>query len=276
MSSKVVLVTGCSTGGIGYALCEEFARNGCKVYASSRRTETIADFKDTSIESIAIDVTNDASVSKAVEYVVGKEGKIDILVNNAGTIAPGPILEQDAAHISRVLETNTVSILRVSKAVTPYMAKKGRGLIVNVGSIVEDITTPWNGLYCASKAAVKSISEVMAMELQPLNVQVLHVAPGAITSNIASNATASFSLAPDSLWSAYLPDMVRRINASQGPNSMPNDVFAKKVVGKALSKNLSFFTYLSEGGNAALFSFLRWLPRIWVLKLMWKAYSKKA
>ena len=116
----------------------------------------------------------------------------------------------------------------------------------------------------------------MAMELQPFNVQVLHVAPGAITSNIATNATASFSLAPDSLWSAYLPDMVRRINASQGPNSMPNEVFARKVVGKALSRNLSFFTYLSEGGNAALFSFLRWLPRLWVLKLMWKTYSKKA
>ena len=51
----------------------------------------------------------------------------------------GPLLDHDIAHISRVLDTNTVSILRVSKAVTPYMAKKGRGLIVNIGSIVEDV-----------------------------------------------------------------------------------------------------------------------------------------
>jgi 1-acylglycerone phosphate reductase len=137
-------------------------------------------------------------------------------------------------------------------------------------------TTPWNGLYSAAKAAVKSMSEAMAMELQPLNIQVLHVAPGSIISNIASNATASFVLAPDSLWSAYLPDMVRRINASQGPNAMPSAVFARKVVGKALSRNLGFYTYLSEGGNAALFRFLRWLPRTWVLRLMWKTYSKKA
>lgn len=76
--------------------CEEFARNGCKVYASSRRTETIAEFKDTNIERLAIDVTNDASVFKAVEDILEKEGKIDILVNNAGTIAPGMYPDTDA------------------------------------------------------------------------------------------------------------------------------------------------------------------------------------
>ena len=79
----------CVRGGCFSYRCEEFARDGCKVYASSRRVETIAEFKDTSIERLAIDVTNDASVSKAIEEVVEKEGKIDIVVNNAGTIAPG-------------------------------------------------------------------------------------------------------------------------------------------------------------------------------------------
>ncbi|KAG2023000.1 short-chain dehydrogenase [Coprinopsis cinerea AmutBmut pab1-1] len=143
---SVVLITGCSTGGIGYSLCEEFARQGCKVYASSRRTETIADFADAKIQKLAIDVTDDDSVSKAIQHIVDTEGRLDVLVNNAGTIAPGPILEQSMDHIKRVLDTNTISILRVSKAATPHMVKKRKGLIVNIGSIVGDMQVPFHYL----------------------------------------------------------------------------------------------------------------------------------
>lgn len=106
---RVVLVTGCSTGGIGYSLyvhiyiptrylptyepkhrCEEFARQGCKVYATSRRVETIADFAEGSnIEKFQLDVNSDESVSKIIEHIAETDGKLDVLVNNAGVIAPG-------------------------------------------------------------------------------------------------------------------------------------------------------------------------------------------
>jgi len=69
--------------------CEEFARQGCKVYASSRKTESIAEFGDRTIERISLDVTNDESVQTALKYIIEKEGKIDIVVNNAGFMAPG-------------------------------------------------------------------------------------------------------------------------------------------------------------------------------------------
>ena len=104
---RVVLVTGCSTGGIGYSLfvvsrvvqknitnlahsrCEEFAHQGCKVYATSRKIESIADFSDGTIEKISLDVTSDESVQNALNHIVEKEGQIDVVVNNAGLLAPG-------------------------------------------------------------------------------------------------------------------------------------------------------------------------------------------
>lgn len=71
-----------------YNRCEEFARQGCKVYATSRRVETIADFSNDSIEKLALDVTNDEKVQNALKFIVEKEGKIDVVVNNAGMSAP--------------------------------------------------------------------------------------------------------------------------------------------------------------------------------------------
>ncbi|KAF9056580.1 oxidoreductase [Panaeolus papilionaceus] len=269
---QVVLVTGCSTGGIGYALCEEFARQGCKVYASSRRTETIADFADSNIEKLSLDVTSDESVQKALAEIVEKEGKIDIVVNNAGVIAAGPLVEQAIDDVKQVFETNTFAILRVCQAVVPIMAKRHCGTIVNVGSIVGEVATPWNGVYCSSKAAVHSISEVLSMELKPLGISVVHVAPGAVKSNISANGTKRFQLAPNTLYTDFLSNIIKRINASQGPHSMPSEVFAKQVVQKTLKKNPP--RYMTLGGHSKLFALFKWLPRTYVLGILWRSYSK--
>ena len=126
-------------------------------------------------------------------------------------------------------------------------------------------------MYSASKAAANSISEVLFMELKPFNISVLHVAPGAVKSNIASNGIASFALAPDTLYSNFLSFIIRRIHASQGPDSMPSQHFAQQVVSNALRKNPP--RYMSIGGRTWLFSFLKWLPRGVVLAYMWRLFS---
>ena len=119
------------------------------------------------------------------------------------------------------------------------------------------------------------------MELKPLGISVLHVAPAAITSNLASNEAARFTLPEGSLWSAYLPDMIRRINASQGKHSMPSEVFAARVVRRVQGMELrgkgeGRYGFFLLGGQAWLFEVLRWIPTVWLLKMMWKTYSKKA
>ncbi|KAI0040808.1 NAD(P)-binding protein, partial [Auriscalpium vulgare] len=89
MADKVVLVTGCSEGGIGYHLAQTFAANGCKVYATARNVEKMSGLKVSNIELLALDVKSDASVKEVIDTIIEKEGRIDIVVNNAGIAAHG-------------------------------------------------------------------------------------------------------------------------------------------------------------------------------------------
>jgi len=133
--------------------------------------------------------------------------------------------------------------------------------------------TPWNGLYCASKAAFHSLSEVLAMECKPFNIDVMLVAPGAVTSNIAKTQASVFHLPSDSLYTPYLENIIERMNASQSKASMPTAVFAKKLVVKALE--IKPPAYITIGGEVLFFSIFKWLPRAWVFSLLWARFSKK-
>lgn len=110
------------------------------------------------------------------------------------------------------------------------------------------------------------------MECKPFNVNVMLVAPGAITSNIAKNHKNEFSLPEGSLYSSYLQQIIARMNASQGKHSMPAEVFAKQVVEKSLKRTPP--QYIVLGGNAFLASLLLWVPRTWALWLMWRMFSR--
>ncbi|KAF5388504.1 hypothetical protein D9757_004602 [Collybiopsis confluens] len=272
----VVIVTGCSSGGIGSALCEEFAAQGCKVYATARDPAKMEGFSHPLIEKHVLDVTNDEDVRRVIQQIAEHEGKIDIVVNNAGTGAPGAILDQTIENIQKTFDINTFAILRVCKAVLPFMAKRKKGLFINVGSVVGDVferPVPWNGLYSATKAATHMISEVLSMECRPFGIAVMNVVPGSVVSHISNNMTSNFSIPEDSLYSAFLPNMIKRIYASQAGNSMPSAKFAKAVVSKALSKHPPLrFAY---GGNSTAFAIFRWLPRALVLGYMWRLYSKR-
>ncbi|KAG7452387.1 oxidoreductase [Guyanagaster necrorhizus] len=270
----VVVVTGCSTGGIGFALCERFAQQGCKVYATSRNVETMQGFKDPNgIEILALDVTSDEDVQRVIQHISDTEGRVDIVVNNAATPAIGPLIDQSMEIIKRTYNTNTFSVIRMCKTVIPIMAKRHSGLIVNIGSIVGEIPTPWHGAYSSSKAAVQNISEVLSMECRPLGINVMHVAPGSVTSNFSRNQEKWFSLPENTLYATFLPNIMERMYASQTKSSMSNEEFAKHIVDKALAKPPP--SYISVGGNALLFWVFKWLPRAWVLGLLWRLYSKK-
>jgi len=274
-SSKVVLVTGCTTGGIGFHFCEEFASRGCKVYATSRNVDSMTGFKHESIKKLALDVNSDEDIERVVRTILVNEGKIDILVNNAGIMGIQPLLDLTIEKAQQTFNTNTLSALRTAKAIVPSMAARKSGLVVNVGSIVGNITTPWNGIYSASKAALHALTEVLAMECKPFNVDVMLVAPGAIRSNISSNMAANFALPENSLYVRYLPGILARLHSSQDGNAMPTEDFARLVVGKCLQKSPPF--YVTAGGNALLFRLLgAFLPRAFVMWLMWRRFSQTA
>lgn len=131
--------------------------------------------------------------------------------------------------------------------------------------------TPWNGIYCASKAALHSVTEVLQMECKPLNVSVMLLSPGSVKSNLADNHSKIFQLPSDSLYNSYINQIVRRMHISQGPTSMPTDEFARQTVGKILSRSPP--RYIRLGGNTATFAIFEWLPRGLVLWIVWRAFS---
>ncbi|KAI5989809.1 hypothetical protein F5J12DRAFT_863794 [Pisolithus orientalis] len=266
---KVVLVTGCTTGGIGFHLCEEFAEKGCIVYATSRRLETMEGFQHDTIRTMALDVTKEEDISAAVQKILEEQGKIDIVVNNAGALAIGPVAEATIEQIRNAFELNTFAALRVTNAIVPSMIKRREGLIINVGSIAGIVTTPWNTLYCAAKAALHTITEGLDMELKPFGIKVMLVVPGGVKSNISKNQALTFKLPPTSHYVEYEDRLIERMNLAAHKDSMPTDAFAREVVAKALVPCPP--PYLSLGWNTWKVYISQWLPRQYVLGQMYKA-----
>ncbi|CDY08811.1 BnaA06g24130D [Brassica napus] len=177
----VVLITGCSKGGIGYALAREFSANGCRVVATSQSQSTMSDLeKDPKFFVQELDVQSEQSVSKAVSEVIDKYGQIDVLVNNAGVQCIGPLAEIPIQAMENTFNTNVFS-KDDSSCCTPHASKR-KGKIVNIGSISIMAPGPWSGVYTASKAALHALTDTLRLlELRPFGIDVINIVPGAET-----------------------------------------------------------------------------------------------
>ncbi|TFK78554.1 NAD(P)-binding protein, partial [Polyporus arcularius HHB13444] len=203
------------------------------------------------------------------------EGRIDVLVNNAGVLCIGPVIDVSMDVIQKAYGANVFSVIRMCKAVIPYMAARKSGTIVQISSVGAYIPTPWAGIYGSTKAAMQSLSDTLYMECTPLNISVLVVATGGIRSNISANQAASFpGLPQDSLYKRYLPDILSRIYTSQAPDSMSAEEYARRVVGKSLQANPP--RHMMLGGKTLLFSVLMWIPRTFSLKLFWHMLTRRS
>jgi NADP-dependent 3-hydroxy acid dehydrogenase YdfG len=233
-SQKVILLTGCSSG-IGRALSLELARRGCRVFGSARDPSTLHELAALGGQTLALDVTDSASIARAVESVVREAGRIDILINNAGQNLIGPLAEVPLAAVSRMLETNVQGLLAVTQAVFPHMAKARRGTIVNIGSVVGLLPTPFAGAYCATKAAVHMLSEVLRMEAAPFGIDVVVVQPGGVTSKIADTGSADLARYEhtESLYYPVRAGIAKRARASQERAQSAED-FARHVASALL------------------------------------------
>ncbi|ORY97353.1 hypothetical protein BCR43DRAFT_489644 [Syncephalastrum racemosum] len=258
MPQKVVLVTGCTAGGIGHGLCKQFASQGCRVYASARRVESMDGLEELGCSLLALDVNSEASIKAAIDKIISEAGHIDILVNNAGRPGVGALLDIDMDVARSCVETNVFGVLAMSRAVAKHMVPRGSGLIANVGSIVGYAATPWAGTYSFSKAAVHSMSDALRLELAPFGVQVAVIAPGSITSNFGNAGEASITMPEDSFYTSVTKFIYARAQMSQGPSATPTNVFAAHVVSKLLRKNVP--RYITYGTNSFTFLILYYLP----------------
>ncbi|KAI9590815.1 hypothetical protein BDF19DRAFT_470349 [Syncephalis fuscata] len=227
---KVVLITGCTEGGIGACLAIEFAQNGCIVYATARRLEAMSGLKALGIHTSILDVTQVETMKTAVNTIVDAEGRVDILVNNAGMTRPAPMIDQDLDIARGVYETNLWGPLTLIQMVAPHMMKRRSGTIVNVASIAAVCPLPWSGIYASVKAALRATSDVLRLELLSFNVNVVSVFPGAIQSNISANSAQEFTWKEGSMYEPFKSRVEERIHISQQPGCTPTVDFARQVV----------------------------------------------
>ncbi|KAJ2760749.1 hypothetical protein H4S06_001570 [Coemansia sp. BCRC 34490] len=265
-AQKIVLITGCSEGGIGHHLALEFATtHGCRVYATARNTSKIpaglqrkeADGR-LAVTALELDVTSQESIDAAMAFISEDTGgrSIDILVNNAGQICVSPAVEVDVAQAMRVFDTNVLGVTRMCKAVAPQMMDARRGTIVNVGSVSGYATTPWVGYYAASKAALHMLTDSLRMELSMFDVSVVLLAPGGVRSNLHANGAAVLG---DGTRYALARDQVdKRAEFSQIGNATPAPLFARVVVPQILRQRPP--AYITYGNHSTAMWVLYYLP----------------
>jgi NAD(P)-dependent dehydrogenase (short-subunit alcohol dehydrogenase family) len=190
MPSKAVLITGCSSG-IGHATAKLLCREGWTVYATARKPETLFDLEQGGCKALALDVTDEASMTAAVETVVNAEGAVGVLINNAGYSQSGAVESVPMDQVRRQFETNVFGLVRMCQLVLPGMRAQRWGRIVNLSSMGGRLTFPGGGMYHASKYAVEAISDALRFEVRGFGVEVIVVEPGLIVTSFGETAAAS-------------------------------------------------------------------------------------
>lgn len=185
--TRNVLITGCSTG-IGRATALRLSRAGHTVHATARRVETLAELAAAGCHVLALDVTDEASMTSAVEGVVERHGHIDILVNNAGYSQSGAVETLSPEGLRRQFETNVFGLVRMCQLVLPGMRANGEGRIVNLSSMGANFVFPGGGAYHATKYAVEALSDALRFEVSGFGVGVTLIQPGLIRTQFAATA----------------------------------------------------------------------------------------
>lgn len=189
---KVILITGASSG-IGEGMARELGNAGAKVLLGARRLERIeaiaAEIRSAGgiVEARELDVTRRQSMASFVQAALDKWGRVDVLINNAGIMPLSPLAAGKQDEWEQIIDVNIKGVLWGIGAVLPVMQAQGSGQIINIGSIGALSVVPTAAVYCASKFAVRAISDGLRQESP--NIRVTCVNPGVVESELASTIT---------------------------------------------------------------------------------------
>jgi NAD(P)-dependent dehydrogenase (short-subunit alcohol dehydrogenase family) len=219
---RVAIVTGASTG-IGRACATALARTGFQVFGASRRARQS---KRGLVQGLTLDVRDDTSVACCIDTVLSTAGRIDVLVNNAGVATVGALEETTFDEFKNVIDTNLLGTVRMMRAVLPVMRKQHSGRIVNIGSVMAFLPMPYSSAYCASKHALRGLSESVDHEVRSFGIRVIDIEPGFIRTGIAGRSPVAKAI-PEYECARRFPvrEFRRRINQGTDPS-----VVARAVV----------------------------------------------
>lgn len=257
MSTPVALITGCSSG-IGQALAQVCLDEGYTVYATARNPDSLSPLTARGAIAVTLDVNDADQVAACSDRIRSEAGRLDLLVNNAGYGAMGPVLDADRETLLKQFNTNVFAPLEVVRAHADLLREAG-GLIVNIGSVSGVTTTPFSGVYCASKAALHALSDALRLELAPFGISVLTVKPGAIASEFGNNASAAITMGANSWFKPWEKAVQARASASQRAGSTSARDFAVELMGY-IKNPLRPETALIGSGARSMVRLKRWLP----------------
>ncbi len=198
IEGKVVVITGASSG-LGAATARYLSAAGAKVVLGARRDdrlqELVKELTGKGKEAIAVktDVTDREQVKKLVDTAIEKYGRIDVMLNNAGLMQQSPLEAFKVDEWDNMIDVNVKGVLYGIAAAMPHMQKQKSGHIINVSSVAGHKVTPAGAVYCATKHAVRAISEGLRSEVKAYNMRTTVISPGAVDTELPSHITHSES-----------------------------------------------------------------------------------
>src|SRR3984893_11895436 len=226
-SKQVVLITGSSTG-FGRLFADTLARKGHTVFATMRdpagrnaknasEIRALAEKYSLPIHVLELDVTDDASVGRAVDAAVAKGGRIDVAINNDRYYLSGLEEAVTTEQAQRLMETNFFGPVRVNRAVIPHMRRQRSGVLMHISSGAGRVVLPSGGLYCASKFALEALAEAYNYELAAQGIESVIVEPGQYETPIFGNTVTAADEARTNTYGAVkqFPD---KVNAALSSN----------------------------------------------------------
>ncbi|ACJ17917.1 SDR family NAD(P)-dependent oxidoreductase [Coxiella burnetii] len=193
LSKKIVFITGASSG-IGRACAEQFAQKGARLLLCARResrlTDVVADLKQrfqSDIYSFPLNVSDSAAVERKLQELPTEWQPIDILINNAGlALGLEKLQEGNIEDWDTMIDTNVKGVLYISRQVLGTMLKRNQGHIINIGSISSHQVYSGGVVYCATKFALKAISEGLKMDVHGTPIRVSSVDPGMVETEFSA------------------------------------------------------------------------------------------
>ncbi len=189
---KIVLITG-ATSGIGEACARKFAQGGYDVIITGRRAQLLANLKKeleaegVRVLALAFDVRNRNAATAAINSLPLEWQQIDVLINNAGlALGLEPEYEGSFEDWDTMIDTNIKGLLTMTRLVVPRMVKRDSGHVINIGSVAGDAAYAGGNVYCGTKAAVKTITDGLRIDLAHTSVRVTNVKPGLVETHFSN------------------------------------------------------------------------------------------
>lgn len=192
MTSKSILITGCSSG-IGLCAAMRLKQRGYRVFATARNEADVQKLLNKGFESFRLDVNDSQSIQQVLAQILQLTGgKLDALFNNAGFVQAGAVEDITRDMQRAQFETNVFGPMELVRLILPVMRQQGHGRIIQNSSILGVVCVPYTGAYNASKYALEGFTNTLRQELRSTGIHVILINPGPIASQIKVNATKHF------------------------------------------------------------------------------------